>query len=74
MRFFESRTKNAPLENDLAVGGPAGELDVDDKQPTATDDSSINDFPDKNVEDGVKKAQAVTLSWTKSELITAYAW
>jgi hypothetical protein len=58
----------------MAVGGPAPEVDVDDKQPTATDDSSIDEIPDKNVEDGVKKAQAVTLSWTQKELIIAYAW
>lgn len=73
MKFFESRNKNAAL-NDMAVGEPARDVDIDDKQPTATDDSSIDEVPDKNVEDGVKKAQAVTLSWTKKELILAYAW
>jgi len=73
MRLFESRNKNAPLA-DIAVGEPATEVDVDNKQPTATDDSSIDEVPDKNVEDGVRKAQAVTLSWTKKELILAYAW
>jgi hypothetical protein len=76
MRFFDRRNKTPGA--DVAIGNAALEADLEDKQIPTTDgadDSSFDDsLPDKDVQDGVKKAQAITLSWTRKELIVAYAW
>lgn len=80
MRFFNNRT--APSAGvDTALGGPSseGERDLEEKHVHtsndlhASDNSSVDDLPDKDVQNGVKKAQAVTISWTRTQLIVAYA-
>ena len=36
--------------------------------------SSDEDLPSKDVQAGIKKVEAVTLTWTKTELYLAYFW
>jgi hypothetical protein len=75
MKFFGNR--NSSLATDVAVGssdsdnGPT----IEEKQVGAigvNDDSSLEHMRSRNVQEGVKKVEAVTLSWTKNELILAY--
>jgi hypothetical protein len=75
MKFFRSRNK---LAEDIAVG-PAVDSGEDNhgtekNVPTVEDDSSLERMPSQDVQNGVKKVEAVTLIWTRNELIFAYAW
>jgi len=76
MRFFDRGNKTPGA--DIAIGNATPEADPEDKHISTTDgadDSSFDDnLPDRDVQDGVKKAQAITLSWTRKELMVAYAW
>ncbi|KAF4628600.1 hypothetical protein G7Y89_g9554 [Cudoniella acicularis] len=77
MKFFGNRNRVA--ERDIAIGGNAeasSEADnVADKQVHANvDDDSLERVPTKDVQEGVKKVEAVTLTWTKRELILAYGF
>jgi hypothetical protein len=68
------------VAQDVAVGTGSDENDPDhagEKQvntDTAIDSDSASERPNEDVQAGVKKVEAVTLVWTKMELIFAYAW
>jgi hypothetical protein len=80
MKFFGIRSSNT-LATEVAVGSAPDATDSDhagEKQITSTE--GTNDYdqsiekPSEDVQAGVKKVEAVTLTWTKNELIFAYAW
>jgi hypothetical protein len=86
MKFFGIRSSNK-LAQDVAVGpvpdatdsDHAGEKQVNSTELTSTGGSneyaqSIEEKPAEDVQEGVKKIEAVTLTWTKNELIFAYGW
>ena len=61
------------VAQDLAVGPDAvGEMQADTEVAMGSDTASKR--PSEDVQAGVKKVEAVTLVWTKKELIFAYAW
>jgi hypothetical protein len=64
------------LATEVAVGGrpdPSEPDNVMEKHPLAViDDSSLERVPSQSVQDGVKKIEAVTLTWTQNQLILAY--
>lgn len=68
------------VAQDVAVGTGSGENDSDhagEKQvntDTAMKTDSASERPSEEVQAGVKKVEAVTLVWTKKELIFAYGW
>lgn len=69
---------------------PAGEAEsqgtdgsVNGKQPSSDDVELANrgvaelpesEKPSENAQGGVKQAEAITLTWTKQDLITTYVW
>jgi hypothetical protein len=78
MKFFNNRKTNA-LAQDIAV--PPTTESNDPSIPPAeklppqnlTDDDGISiEAPSENVQQGVKTAEAITLTWTRNELIVAY--
>lgn len=80
MKFLRSRSNKA-LDHDIAVNGAAAEraepdLPASEKQdPAVAGDyysDPISEAPSLDVQEGVKKAEAVTLTWTRNELIMAY--
>lgn len=82
MRFpWSARTDGAATR--LAVGGPevtSSEAHADNKNnafnPTMDNgiaSSSDEDIPSEDVQHGVQAVEAVTLVWTKTQLILAYA-
>jgi hypothetical protein len=74
MKFF-GRGKDFATE--VAVGAESSEPDnVVEKNspPLVVDDNSLERVPSQNVQDGVKKIEAVTLTWTRNQLILAYGW
>lgn len=76
MKFFG---KSKDLATDVAVGSPTadptGSENADEKHAAAAvDGGSLDRIPSPDVQDGVKKVEAVTLVWTRKELIFAYAW
>ncbi|TVY40417.1 Siderophore iron transporter [Lachnellula occidentalis] len=75
MKFFDKHSKTPGTE--VATSNVAApESDIEDKHVSTTDGPDVPSggvLPDQDVQDGVKKAQAITLSWTKKELIVAYA-
>ena len=79
MKFCGIRSSNQLAQN-VAVGSAPDAADSDhagEKQITSTDydqSVSIDEKPSPDVQAGVKKVEAVTLTWTKNELIFAYAW
>lgn len=86
MKFFGFRSSNK-LAQDVAVGNAPDANDFDhagEKQVTSTDqdtfeqtgsiDADAEEKPNHHVQAGVLKIEAVTLTWTKNELIFAYAW
>ncbi|TVY47938.1 Siderophore iron transporter mirB [Lachnellula cervina] len=75
MKFFDRHSKTPGTEVATSSPGAPGS-DLEDKHVSTTDgpeDPPFEVLPDQDVQDGVKKAQAITLSWTKKELIIAYA-
>lgn len=79
MKFFGDN-KNAEEASDIAVPPTAVESKdltsppAEKQAPHLTDDDGASiEAPSENVQMGVKKAQAITLTWTRSELIVAYA-
>lgn len=42
------------------------------ENPISLDSHPVEDDPDK--QDGVRVAEAITASWSRSSLITVYAW
>lgn len=85
MKFFGIRS-SSKLAQDVAVGPAPDTNDSDhagEKQITSTElnstgsndeTQSIEAKPAEEIQEGVKKIEAVTLTWTKNELIFAYAW
>jgi hypothetical protein len=72
MKFF-GRGKD--LATAVAVGRPSGSENSTEKNTSAViDDAALDRVPSLNVQDGVKKVEAVTLTWTRNQLIIAYAW
>lgn len=78
MKFFTKRN-NSVLAHDLAVHQEDAQPDdansppAEKQQPNAVDDDGASiEAPSEDVQEGVKKAEAVTLTWTKNELIIAY--
>lgn len=64
-----------PVANPNATTPPAAPLDEKTLSPTNDSDLDLHpvDRPSLDVQDGVKKVEAVTLTWTTPELIVAYA-
>jgi hypothetical protein len=63
------------LATEVAVGGPSDSENPTEKNtPAVVDDDALERVPSQNVQDGVKKIEAVTLTWTRNQLILAYAW
>jgi hypothetical protein len=78
MKFFTNRN-NSVLSHDIAVHQDAVQPDdvnsppAEKQQPnTADDDGASIEAPSEDVQEGIKKVEAVTLTWTKNELIIAY--
>lgn len=76
MKFFGKSDK---LAVDIAVGNAADFVEpshhAGEKQiPLVGKDNSIERMPSKDAQAGVQKVEAVTLVWTKNELMWAYAW
>jgi hypothetical protein len=78
MKFF--RNQEARASQDVVIDTAIGDRDdIQDAEKSAAAD--ISDFnhasaekPNEDIQAGVKKVEAVTLIWTKNELIFAYAW
>lgn len=80
MKFFGNPDKNA---QQAVVDGAIGDAQPDadgEKQVNAAEQrndslsSSLEEVPSKDVQAGIKKVEAVTLTWTKKELYFAYFW
>jgi len=79
MKFFrnqDARTaQNVIVATAIGDGYDGDKVDAERIQPTATDiDQSSQEKSTEDVQAGVKKVEAVTLIWTKKELIFAYFW
>jgi hypothetical protein len=48
------------------------EISNSEKEVTGTVDSSSEKAPQDNAQEGVKRVEAITLTWTKNSLITVY--
>lgn len=86
---FRNFGKRNELAEELAIGpsndevSPAepqaeknlGEKNNDDigEARSADDDNILEKIPTPDVQGGIKKVEAVTLTWTRNELILAYA-
>jgi hypothetical protein len=64
------------LATEVAVGGPSDSENPTEKKntPTVIDDAALERVPSLNMQDGVKKVEAITLTWTRNQLIIAYGW
>ena len=74
MKFF-GRGKD--VATDVAVGGPETSTSEPDNgsekhSRAVVDDNSLDRVPSEDVQEGIKKIEAVTLTWTRNELILAY--
>ncbi|KAN0090165.1 hypothetical protein V8E51_018744 [Hyaloscypha variabilis] len=70
MKFF-GRGKD--VATDIAVGPPSDSDNATEKHlPPAVNADALERVPSQNVQDGVKKIEAVTLTWTRNQLIMAY--
>lgn len=78
MKFFGNRNRSAVVhDNDVA---PATEINnfaippsEKQQQPQLTDEDGVSvEAPSEDAQLGVKKAEAITLTWTINELIVAY--
>lgn len=80
MKFFGNRERDAQAHDLVAptteaesksFGVPPAEKEP---RPHLTDEDGVSiEAPSEDLQQGVKKAEAVTLTWTRSELIVAYA-
>jgi hypothetical protein len=74
MKFFGSG-KDLATEVVVGGGGPSNSDNTAEKYNTpVVDTEALERVPSQNVQDGVKKVEAVTLTWTKNQLILAYGW
>ena len=73
----------APVEEHVDIATAEEKSHVRDDKETSddvnaagsdTDVNSLEKVPSVNAQAGVRKVEAVTLSWTKKELYIAYAW
>lgn len=82
MKFFG---KNKALAEEIAVGGAPEHTDAEkdatrntipnEKNVSSSDDvNSLEKVPTADAQAGVRKVEAVTLTWTKQELYIAYGW
>jgi hypothetical protein len=72
MKFFG---RGKALATEVAVGGLSDSDNTTEKHNTpGVDADALERIPSQNVQDGVKKAEAVTLTWTRNQLIIAYGW
>ena len=72
MKFFG---RGKALATEVAVGGPSDSDNTTEKHDTpGVDADALERIPSQNVQDGVKKVEAVTLTWTRNQLILAYGW
>lgn len=63
-------TADQPTDSEKHAGAAVGE-----KSAVPSDDENVlQEIPSPGTEAGVKKIEAVTLTWTKKELYAAYAW
>ncbi|KAH8773359.1 major facilitator superfamily domain-containing protein [Hyaloscypha sp. PMI_1271] len=70
MKFFG---RGKALATEVAVGGPSDSDHTTEKHDTpGVDADALERIPSQNVQDGVKKVEAVTLTWTRNQLILAY--
>jgi len=79
MRFFGNPDRNAQqavLNGAIGDGGLAtdGEKEGNTAPNEGIDSGSFDERPSEDVQAGVKKVEAVTLTWTKKELYFAYFW
>lgn len=84
MKFFGIGSRGrVPAEVGNATIGresetdPSGEKSVGNERADVDSDAdggSLERLPSPDVQGGVKKAEAVTLTWSRNELILAYAW
>jgi hypothetical protein len=78
MKFFGNRGRNGlPHDSDVTPTAESNDLGIPpaEKQPPTnlTDDDGVSiEAPSEDIQQGVKKAEAVTLTWTRNELIVAY--
>lgn len=77
-KVFSNRNTNKTA-HDVAVGPAAPDAEnldhLGEKQLNhATDSDQVSEKPSEDVQDGLKKVQAVTLTWTNKELYFAYGW
>ncbi|TAQ84630.1 hypothetical protein B7494_g7035 [Chlorociboria aeruginascens] len=73
MKKFFAHRKNDYLTDAIAIGPEvANSSEGGEKNPTPEYDA-VDEKPSEDVQDGVKRVEAVTLSWTTKELIVAYA-
>jgi hypothetical protein len=80
MKFFGSRNRSAVShDNDVPVP-PTSEVNnfgippsEKQQEPQLTDEDGLSvEAPSEDAQLGVKKAEAITLTWTINELIVAY--
>jgi hypothetical protein len=72
MKFFG---RGKALATEVAVGGQSDSDNTSEKHNTSgVDADALERVPSQNVQDGVKKVEAVTLTWTRNQLILAYGW
>lgn len=80
MKFF--RNQDARASQDVVIDTAVADRDQSPDaeknekiRPVSDDyDNALEEKPSDDVQAGVKKVEAVTLTWTKGELIFAYAW
>ena len=79
MKFFGNPSRNAQhavVGGAIGNGEPVGDAEKQLKTPLDRNDSpsSLQEKPSEDVQAGVRKVEAVTLTWTKKELYFAYFW
>lgn len=75
-----SRSSGAPVTQSSSNSGPSHGIVTaenitlrDSKFPEeVVDNAASEELPNEAAQDGVKKAEAITLSWSKSSLAAAY--
>ncbi|KAK0110766.1 hypothetical protein ONS96_002363 [Cadophora gregata f. sp. sojae] len=67
-------TASEPTDSEFASHNQSKQAHMGEKSGVPSDDENVLErIPSPSVEAGVKKVEAVTLTWTKKELIAAYA-
>ena len=67
-------------ENQDASNDGRDEINAQTRVAASTADSDVDTHPEKipatgdEAQEGVREVEAVTLSWTKTSLITAFIW